>query len=65
MKKLPLLAYIFAAAAAIAGIFIGGYTGGMLTGFSFCLLVLAIVGARLAKKSFTRINKILRDERTM
>ena len=61
MKRIPLLICITLLAAGIAGIFIGGYGGGVLTGSCIVMVLLATVGYRLAAAAETKFEKKIRD----
>ncbi len=45
----------------IAGYFIGGYSGGLLSGAGLATLCLYLVGKKVAAKAIARIDKRVKD----
>ncbi len=46
---------------AIAGIWLQGFWGGLMTGIGCSLIIVATIGERAAKKAAARMDKAMRD----
>jgi hypothetical protein len=61
MTRSEIIQLIVLAVLLIAGIFVGGFLGGVMTGSSFVTLLMATIGKLLARKAAANLDKSVRD----
>ncbi len=61
MTKSDTIAYLVLITIGVAGVFIGGYWGGLMTGAGICLVLLSTIGRQQANKAAGKIDKSIRD----